>query len=571
MRRSQFRSRHAAAALLLAVVALVFLLGNFRHAGTDDAVPTVLTADALVSHGRFWLDDFDATIRARRAIGELPNMAEEHGHYVTPYATGSALLAVPVFAADRLLFGRGEATGMDAVDHCLRLGRTAAALLGVMAAAALYGALAHLYGRRVALWGAAIYAFGTPLWFLSQALWQHVPFQAMLCIALWLMASAPGRGRLPLAPGRLFLVGFALAMALVCRYSNLVIIVPIGLWVAWKSRGTRLLALAGGGLLPTIYVLWFHNHHFGSPFRQGLPLGYFAFNLAPWWGAVSLLFNPSFGLIVSSPVLFAIAAWTAVRRAGKGTARRQVMLLALLASAGLFALMSTYNAWFGGYSFSSRMLSDAVPCLILAFGQGIRGAISGGMLRRIILVASLGFGVAINVLGVYTWDQTWNAKFDKGVGDQRWMWTLRNNLPWYQLRRGAFYVPARIAKGLDSRVVRLWMDPEQSRGWNAPENWGGSVVRWSRLESTEKREAGATVRYLVGHKDLDARPLTIRVTDQDGREIHRNEPKAPGEFTFTLPNDKDYSLTWLVSRQQEAPGDSRVLGVAVYDVSEIGD
>ncbi len=191
------------------------------------------------------------------------------------------------------------------------------------------------------------------------------------------------------------------------------------------------------------------------------------------------------------------------------------------------------------------------------------------------LVAILAlFGAMINAVGVYGWDQSWNARYDKGIRDQRWAWDVRH-LQWLSIAAGGtFFVPS-LRGGPTTRVVRLWIGAEDRFGWNPPENWGTSVVRWTRLEACEERPLSQdpiTVRFFARADDADRNPLKVELLDaESGKLCDAWVIEHTGEYSATLPPSADgYRLRWRVSRPMTPQtNDLRVLGVAVYDPSAV--
>ena len=223
------------------------------------------------------------------------------------YPVTGAVLAVPIYLPAVL---RGEAPESPVWED---LEKTSAAVIVALSAVFLYLALLRLTTLRMALLVTGAYAFGTSsLSVSSQALWQHGPSQLGLAAALYFLVK--GRE----AERWVAVSGFPLAFAVISRPTDLLLAVPLGLYVLlyYPKQVGRLLVFA---LPPLAFQLWYNATYQGSAFWTQAPIlqgehwtGRF------WEGFSGLLFSPGRGLFVYSPIfLFSLVALAmAWRRAG---------------------------------------------------------------------------------------------------------------------------------------------------------------------------------------------------------------------------------------------------------------
>jgi hypothetical protein len=198
-----------------------------------------------------------------------------------------------------------------------------ASALGVVA---MFFALRRVFASdRTALWLSVLYAFGTPVFFRTGYLNQnmmlgHVAFLGF--VALW----NPGNRPEPGVHVRYFLAGLAGGAAVLFDYTGAILLLGLFLYGSLKRRreapGDNAVRLAGwfaAGAIWPLALLWFYQWRaFGHPFYPGqhwmpavawIDHGYRGMSLPQPDLLVALLFDPRYGLFVSSPLfLLALAA-----------------------------------------------------------------------------------------------------------------------------------------------------------------------------------------------------------------------------------------------------------------------
>jgi hypothetical protein len=402
-------------AALLALLLLLALVANGRPIGSADARPTERVAASLVQEGDFDLDEYPDV--------EEPFARTVADHRVSIYPVASAVLAVPVFAAARALFALDE-TGLALA------GKWAASLFSAAAAALLYLAVGRRRPHREALWTAVVFALGTTVWSTSEALWQHPAALVGICAALVCMVRAEEDDRWA---GR---AGLPLALAVAARYADvaLVAVLAVGIAVRWPKRIPQLVAW---GAPVALLVFAYHSAYYGSPLRQGLAAERFS---APWGeGHLGLLVSPGKGLFLFTPVaLMAVAGL--VR-----SLRYDDRALAATCGAAVLAhwvLVGRWLEWHGGESWGPRLMTDALPLLLLFLPDGYD-------LAPRLTVALGALSVAVQALGALSYDYRWERLRQRPVAAiHPELWDLpRSPIAFYAGRRVATLAVPRIAAG----------------------------------------------------------------------------------------------------------------------------
>jgi uncharacterized membrane protein HdeD (DUF308 family) len=133
----------------------------------------------------------------------------------------------------------------------------------------------------------------------------------------------------------------------------------------------RLAAFAGGAIVPTAAVLHFHQVCYGSPFtpghrylenddfRDAMHSGFYGADAIHWEAAGGLLFDPAYGLLLTTPFFF-LAIFGALRVLARPRERRDA-LVALAICGATYGLILLMNNWRGGWTIGARYLALAVP------------------------------------------------------------------------------------------------------------------------------------------------------------------------------------------------------------------
>jgi hypothetical protein len=360
------KRRALQATLVWALLTLLYLVPAPRE-DVYDSLPARFLPLSLLREGDVDLDEFhflyDHVAPSRWSSGKgLPYYLRRHdGHVVSSFYPGVALLAIPVFAIPTWMGIAADSSEMRLLEH------TAAATLAALAAVFLWQALRAVVAEGPAAFLAFVFAFGTSGFSIaSRALWEHTGGQLCLAAALWAIA---GRGGYPRSPG---LAGLALGAAVLMRPTNALVVLPIALYVWWTARAHDRVSFTLLLSLPVAVLLGYNTLAFGGPWRSGRDLIVGArFWVTPLWeGIPGLLFSPGRGLLVYSPIFLLLplafrAAWR----------ERNPLLVALwVATILLLPLCALRTAWWGGWCYGPRLLSDVAPLLVFLLYPVVREA-----------------------------------------------------------------------------------------------------------------------------------------------------------------------------------------------------
>ncbi|HEX5475951.1 MAG TPA: hypothetical protein VFX12_14930 [Vicinamibacterales bacterium] len=327
--------------LLLLVALVLWGTTDDREVGLiADGRQMIFTAVAVSETGSLGqARDRDLTVR------------RPEGDSVSRYGLGMSFAQVPAAAlapAVERRLGAGSSQPLFLIAPWCFL--FAAALLAGMAARELGAGLA---GQQFAILLATL---ASPLGsYVGTALSE--PLQAAALIGAFTSALIARRTS---RPGAAVMAGACVGIAILTK-SSLAVVAPLTLlpMVTPTPRRRRLLALAGGGLLPIVAVwLWFEVARFGRPFASYAGEGFTHPFVDGLW---RLLAGPDKGLLLYFPALaVAVVAGT---RTWRDRAARESALGALLPFVALLALAAPWWAWHGVDGWGPRLLVPAVPLL----------------------------------------------------------------------------------------------------------------------------------------------------------------------------------------------------------------
>ena len=433
-RLGNYLKRHGS--ILLFCVATLIYLSNGKVLGSGDTIPARYLPISILRELDFDLDEFPF-LYDRESIKRFPVIAptfdgenipyfliHRHGHYISQYPPGPALLALPIYALPVVV---GISATSNWVPHLEKLSATLITALSVLF---LFWTLRELVAEKAALVIAIIYALGTSAFSVSsQALWQHGPSQCLLSLALYFLLRGIKADRyIPYA-------SLAIASAIVMRPTNVLIALPIGLYILHKYPHLIVRSILFA-LLPLSFLFSYNYVYFGSIMASGYSVAakvsVSSFSTPFFEGLSGILLSPSRGLFIYSPILIfsivgIVQAWT----------ERLVIFRYLTIGLVLDLLLySKFAEWGGGYCYGPRLLADLSPIFCL-FLYPIFKTMEGRYFLRIVFLTLGLVSIGFHALGAFWYDFSWDSiSHDDAYYDHMWSWT---NGPLVYYGRQAYY------------------------------------------------------------------------------------------------------------------------------------
>ncbi|HXW06670.1 MAG TPA: hypothetical protein VD833_15650 [Vicinamibacterales bacterium] len=380
---------------------------NGREIPSFDSQPAKFAAIEFARRG---------TLRLNHVVGATPLLAERsgfardrEGNYRSAYPAPSSVvaggLAWLLSAAGLIDLGSPAAPSLVAK-------LTASALAALAVSLAFVCARARLR-RGAALCVAVGFGLGTNMWAtVGQTLWQQETALCALMGAVALMSSNLGAS---LARG--VLTGACLGVAGAARpqLAPTIAVMSTALLARYGCRWRALLPAAPVAVAAAtaigLNVHWF-GHPLGAvPMLEALhPKVHRVYGSTGgdiWSAALGLLFSPSRGLLVFSPiVLVAIGSVATVRREGWSSD----LLWCWMAAAVQFLFYASYTVWWGGHTYGPRYALDLLPALVPLGAAGL-AVVPARPVLRIALAAALGWSIAVAGTGAFVYPaERWNTE-----------------------------------------------------------------------------------------------------------------------------------------------------------------
>lgn len=437
---SSKRARNRSTSILLFTALFVVYLANAAYLVTGDAASIVYTTVSLIHDGDFKFDPFEAPMifdwkiesggrsatvvvtgideRIAELIDSGRLSVERHnlsiatpaampGWYISAFPPGSSLLALPVYALV-------ESWAGDLRRHPALLwytGKVFGAACTAGAAVAIFWTVLGFADFAVALACSMIYGLASAAWTTaSQGLFQHGPNELFLSLGMMFLLWSERKSRFAAWSG------LSLAVATSCRPTSAIVVVAFGLYLALRDR-RRLLAFAVGGVPVVVLFAAYNYTYLGSPLRLGqATLGELAeqktgspdiFSTPVLYGLAGLLWSPSRGLFVFSPVFLFSVAGAAVVLRDRSLA---VLRPAVWAIAIVLIVEAKHFDWWSGWAYGYRHLADTTPFLSMLLAPVLPGVWKRSLPRAAFLLTVL-VSIAVQALGAFTYDGVgWNQR-----------------------------------------------------------------------------------------------------------------------------------------------------------------
>jgi hypothetical protein len=425
-RNESYVGRLRSPGALFLLVLLVYSASPRTPAETD-STPARYLPFSILRELDFDLDEFGFLYRQRQPF----YLVEIDGHMVSAYPPWAAVLALPVYAIPVLC---GLPPDSPLVFEIEKL---AAALITALSVLALHRVSLRLTREPIGFAIALVYAFGTSSFSTSsQALWQHGPAQLFLALALYCLVRGLEE------PRWTAVAGLPLASAILCRPVDLLLALPIGVYVLWRARD-RLAGFLVAGLPMLLVLVSYNRRYFGSSMTFGFAGFVFGpgsvggesgglFDTPFLEGFAGILASPARGLFVYSPI-FLLSLWGMVvawRRPGN-----ELMKCLSIAPLALALLVAKWVNWFGGWCYGPRLLADATPILALFLVEPFERAARSWLWRVVAVVLAVA-SVTLHALGAFG-DESWNLRLvpDRSGFHAERLWEWSDSPPVHNARR----------------------------------------------------------------------------------------------------------------------------------------
>lgn len=462
IRKTIISHHQFAIAILIFLTCLFIYLSNQHHISSNDNVPNSLLAMNWLMNHSLTFDVFEGG-RAYGPDGSCPGCIGGHPYFFTKsinehltssYPIGPAIVTFPIYWFSfwyfkLVSFIQNLLTGIpiplpDITEpsfNIIRLGleKFAAAIATSLATVIFYLAVRLKFNTAIALVASFVYAFATNNWVISsQGIWQHsVSNLAVVSILLCLLKANRLTGKYQKLV--LLTAGFFCGLLPGIRPTSLLFAVAFFLYVIWTYRKQAFYFLLGCSSI-LIAASW-NFYYFGFDLKylfvggysrfseQSFVESYYSWTITQFWESFrGLIFSPSRGLLIYSPVvLFALPGIPKLWKR-RFQADEQLLICLAIASFGVFAQYCFFKVWSGGSCFGPRFLTDILPAIsyLIAYFladcfekiQSSRKALTTLSLSFFFLFLSIStFTQVVGAFGAANWDG-----IPRPDGQRLWQW-----------------------------------------------------------------------------------------------------------------------------------------------------
>jgi len=425
-RVSRFMRDNRKALLLFLIIFITYNI-TLKINFSNDCTPNIYLPISIIKHGSITADFFPKIFTDSVQYFVYPY----NGSHYSAYGIGTPVFAVPFYLPFTIF------QEVPSRLTILYLSKGVASFYAALSAVLLFVSIRRITREKWAYIVALIYAFLTPVFCTaSQMLWQHSPSLFLSSLAIYFLVRGENEKRFSA------LAGLPLGLAVLVRTNNIVAILPVFVYIAWRKR-SELVAFVLF-LVPGLALTGLYNYaSSGSPFTFPImartkyfpqEYGYMlhetegSWNTPVFTGFFGNLVSPSRGILTTSPVLLGAVSgfFCMFTKAGRDKRRYHGLYYCFAAIFLLNLLMvSKWTAWTGGESFGNRLMIDALPFLVIlfipAFEQfDIIRARGAGKTLRVLFIALIVISLLIQAEGIISYDGGSWAVVTGGKQDAAW-------------------------------------------------------------------------------------------------------------------------------------------------------
>ena len=555
--------------ILLLLLTLFFfalaLISPVTYASGDSHF-SLIVSQAILEHGVLSLDAYYEVSPTLFDAFDY-QVSVQNGHWFYNYPSGSSLFSLP-FVGIALLSGSDMLVVGD--NHLWQN------IISALVVAAIFLAIYRIARAYLTLWPSLAITVvtmmgSTLISTLSTALWNLTFAVLFVSLGLGLVARFDSGRSQTVHP---YWLGLFLFAAYLSRPSTAFFILIVLIYLAIKERGS-LLRTGAVSLILLILFLAFSRITYGS----WLPTYYAVekwLNPSNYLQALyGVLLSPSRGLLVYSPFLLLVVGGILLY-ARRGRQRLLFWLCALWVGLLILSVSAT-RMWWGGYSYGPRLLTDAIPGLVLmsaVLWQDLAPRLSKRQ-RRVVFVVYFFLGLIAVLINSYVGlfnvkTPLWNAypsidKYSEYLYDWEYPQFLVTNNNYHERRldhhrRRLDQHPELLDPYILGQTLSVVDDPAQavfSGWWAADVNTSWTEVTEARILFVPDAASDGDLLLTVTASPFGEQPLDLYLNDTllgsvivagengtyempvDGLLLQDNELN---ELIFNLPGARNPSL-----------------------------
>ncbi|MBI5031821.1 MAG: hypothetical protein HZB51_14930 [Chloroflexi bacterium] len=394
----------------------------FTWANGQDVVSASILPIPILEHGDFYLEEYKPFFTANWHSPYF--VAEVNNHLVSRYPVSAAIIATPFYG---IPLGTGwlRHPGYDWLTFAWSAffpAKFASAFFTALTVVMIFFCAYELADLKTGIAIAAVFGFGTSVWSTaSQALWQQTPSILFQSIGIWFLLRGRRKGAMAVAPAAFF---FSAATVSRANDGFTALLFTIYVLIQHRAAIWRWMAFA---ILPAAFTLVYNSVYNGSPWVFGYQEGFLSgMSLPRIDGLFGLLISPSRGLFVYSPflILAPYGLWLAYRNKD-----RLFYSFSAAAFSVCYIILSTFEAWDGGWGFGTRLLVDVMPYITLLLIPVVQ-QLSGW--NQMVFGITVGYSAILQSFGLWDYGVRWHWHWDNWTHNN---WDILENEPLFYLKQ----------------------------------------------------------------------------------------------------------------------------------------
>ncbi len=344
--------------------------------------------------------------------------------YYSSYPMFAGFLATPFYIVPSLL-------NLDVSIESIRvMSRLSASAMTALSVGLFFLLLQkRLKSSKQVLLLTIIYAFATNTFSTSsQGLWQQTSSQLLFTAGILLLDYK-----------KYGWAGLIFGFSYMARPTNIISIGIFGLYILWIHRKSfnellmNCIKYALMAVIPFILDAALNRYLFGSllNIEYGDRFGDFYEKLIV--GASGLWISPSKGVLIVSPILIFI--FYGINKYVRNWKERPFEIAMILIIFFHTVALGKWYAWYGGYCWGYRMMTEMIPYMVLLLIPFITSKYFVKKPFNIIFWTFFVFSIFTQLLGILMFDGNWHTLYD---GKPGWLWSIKNSQMVFAIERILF-------------------------------------------------------------------------------------------------------------------------------------
>jgi hypothetical protein len=310
----------------------------------------------------------------------------------------------------------------------------------------------------------------------SQALWQHGIVELILSIIVFLIIKNEQKSDVK----NIIFIGALSGLFVFNRPSEIILLLPVLTYVFFL-KDKRILYYMVSALAISAPFLIYNYYYFGNfSGGYGSAIYTFVFNGSIVSNFLGLLFSPSRGLIVYTPiVLFSLVGLHYIKKLNNDRIKLflYVSAIAILLDTIVY---SCYSIWWAGWSYGPRYLTGIQPLLIIFIALSLPKLIDLRLMNKkqsatlAVFTLFLVISICIQAIGAFYYDCDWDASPVNIDNSPERLWDLQDT----QIIRSLSSGPAPLTLLNILSIKYDEKDDIRLLGAYGIEKWGNNSTQW---------------------------------------------------------------------------------------------